>query len=144
MANIFNRVKVKRATGCWEWQGARRGTQGGRLGYGQAIHEGKAWGAHRLAWHLTQGDIPPGMCVCHMCDNPICINPAHLFLGTMADNMRDKRNKGRGIGDLSPDKVHAIREAAAHMNKSALAKHFKTHRKTVQRILNGTGYRHVE
>lgn len=138
---MFSRIKVKRKTGCWEWQGARYGSG---TGYGHVTYHRKGWGAHRLAWYLVHGAIPEDMCVLHRCDVPHCINPAHLFLGTHQDNMTDKRTKDRGVGDLSADEVRAMRAAAPTMTKSALARRFKTHRKTVQRILGGTGYRHVE
>jgi hypothetical protein len=140
MVNLFSRIKIKRKTECWLWQGSRYGS--GRR-YGHISYKRKQWATHRLAWHLARGDIPDGLHVLHKCDVGHCINPAHLFLGTHQDNMTDKRLKDRGVGDLSADEVLAIRATAPTMSKSALARHFKTHRKTVQRILNGTGYRHV-
>jgi len=74
-------------------------------GYGQVgIVDGKLIRAHRLAWELTNGWIPNGLYVCHHCDNPPCCNPAHLFLGTQADNMSDMVKKRRQQRDIStPD-----------------------------------------
>lgn len=83
-------VKVDKSGECWVWTGSR-----GSGGYGKVRYQGALCFAHRLAWELTHGPIPPGMSVCHSCDNRPCCNPAHLWLGTYADNMHDRDRKGR-------------------------------------------------
>lgn len=93
---FWPRVNRRGADECWPWQGARRAKSYGEV-YAPAVAGARQrYQAHRVAWVLTNGPIPDGMLVCHHCDNPPCCNPAHLFLGEHADNMRDKCAKGRG------------------------------------------------
>jgi hypothetical protein len=80
---------AKQENGCWLW------TKSTTRGYGELHYKGTTRKAHRVAWELTYGDIPKGMVVCHRCDNPRCINPDHLFIGTQADNIKDCIEKGR-------------------------------------------------
>ena len=89
-----------------------------RRGYGCLRYNGKWSLAHRVAWEKERGPIPPGVCVLHRCDNPPCINPDHLFLGTQLDNIADRHRKGRngrlpgesnGRARLTEAQVRAIR-----------------------------------
>lgn len=85
--------KVKKTKRCWLWTGSKAPS-----GYGlfRPRRDGPSIGVHRFAYELTYGPIEPGLFVCHHCDNPRCVRPDHLFLGTHADNMRDMHRKGRG------------------------------------------------
>lgn len=101
---------------CWEWQGCRIS-----YGYGRVRYDGKTRFAHRVAWELTHGQIPDGLCVLHICDNPPCCNPAHLFLGTKADNNADKVSKNRQArGDTHGSRTHPERLACGDANGSRL------------------------
>lgn len=85
--------KVDKSGDCWLWTSARD-----RAGYGVfTFADRHAEKAHRISWRLTHGTIPAGLFVCHHCDQPSCVNPAHLFLGTAADNNADMMRKGRYV-----------------------------------------------
>lgn len=90
---------VAKSAGCWEWTGSRH-----RNGYGQFYYRGPAM-AHRVSWELANGPVPDGMLVCHRCDNPPCVRPDHLFLGTQADNLVDMVSKGRHWTAHHPERL---------------------------------------
>jgi hypothetical protein len=136
-------------TGCIEWT-ARRNNDG----YGQLRVGSKTIGAHRLAYELKHGPIPPGMKVCHHCDNPACCNDEHLFLGTDADNMADREAKGRGVR-LQGEKhgraklteaavVEIRRRLAAGEVQRVIAEDFGISNQEVSNIKTGISWKHLK
>lgn len=96
LAHLLSKVSIDKSSGCWNFTGFRLVN-----GYGR-IHDDISYGipkvllAHRYSWIVHNGPIPKGMLICHHCDNPACVNPKHLFIGTHSDNMQDMHRKGRG------------------------------------------------
>jgi HNH endonuclease len=95
VATFWKRIQ-KVENGCWLWTGSKSTGRCG--GYGNLKFNGKTISAHRLAYILTYGEIPDQQEVCHSCDDRLCCNPAHLFVGTHLENMRDMFKKGRNKG----------------------------------------------
>lgn len=102
---------VTKTPECWEWTGYRS-----PLGYGRFNLTGtKPVLAHRFAWELQHGPIPDGLVVCHHCDNPRCVRPDHLFLGTQRDNLLDMGRKGRRRGTFSSARTSGEANRAAKL-----------------------------
>jgi hypothetical protein len=141
---------------CWEWQGATRRGGYGTIGRGgtRGVGNGNV-SAHRFSWEFFNGSIPEDLHVLHACDNPACVNPAHLWLGTNADNSADRDQKGRGRwappkgerhwrAKLNPDAVRAIREGAKRgVRWIDLAERFGVSESAVAHVLCGRTWTHV-
>lgn len=140
---------------CWEWTGFRN-----RQGYGRffdgtylALSTGKTsgrkTGAHRWSYKYFNGDIPPGAFVCHRCDNPPCVNPRHLFIGSAADNSRDMTEKARAchgeghrLAKLTRERVDEIRSLfAAGSLRSDLARQYGVTWQSVDVVVKGKTWR---
>ena len=102
-ALFFARVDKRGPDECWPWTGAIN-----RQGYGKVSSHGRWLRAPRVAWYLAHGEQPPAF-VCHSCDNPLCCNPAHLWIGTSLDNNRDAVAKGRNIAAKRKAQTHCKR-----------------------------------
>lgn len=135
---------------CWPWQG-----KPDRYGYGRIRRpfRGPSMLAHRAAWEAHHArPIPDGLLVCHACDNRLCVNPRHLFLGTFADNNHDRDRKGRQIrgithhkSKLTPEQVLYIRFAfsSGRATKTELARMFGITDTSVHYIIIGRNWRHL-
>jgi hypothetical protein len=128
----YDYERVLRLTKCVEWSGARSGD-----GYGAVYIDGKQRAAHRVAWEKAKGVIPDGMWILHRCDNPLCVNPDHLFLGTAKDNTQDSRAK------LTEDDVRKMVALSVEKRQSQIARDFGVSDALVSLILRGKAWKHV-
>jgi hypothetical protein len=136
--------KVKWTPTCWLWTGGRFN----HGGYGRISQGNRGKQVHRLAYARLLGPIPEGLLVCHHCDEPRCVNPRHLFLGTQGDNARDRMRKDRGArgswhgrAKLTDAQVAAIRASYTQGNGVVLARAFGIAHSTLYRIVSGKRYR---
>lgn len=145
MSNDLERFEryIDKAGVCWQWRGAFWR----RTGYGMFTYQCKTESAHRASYLLHVGKIPAGMFVLHRCDNRLCVNPEHLWLGTQQDNMRDRSEKGRraqGVanGQSKLDEA-AVREIRSSKKTKELADKYGVHRTLIQQIRRGKGWSHI-
>lgn len=157
---------VTKTANCWLWNGSHSAA-----GYGRLSMERKWYYAHRVAWEISNGPIPDGLLVCHSCDNPGCVRPDHLFLGTDADNIHDMISKGRaangprprgdehwtriypdrvrrgranGKAKLTPNKVREIRTAYRNgASQTSLSREYGVKQSTIWQVLAGKTWKHV-
>ena len=127
--------KIEKTNSCWNWS-----AQIYPSGYGAFYMNSKNTLSHRASWVIHFGEIPKGMLVCHACDNPKCVNPDHLWLGTHKENTNDMIVKGRK--KIMPAKIdHDFHKCVFDLylkgfNQRDIAKKFSVHQKTIWRILH--------
>lgn len=126
---------------CWTWTG-------GGSRYGTLSVKNRTVNAHRLSWELAHGAVPPGLLVLHRCDNPRCVRPAHLFLGSQAENIADRDAKGRNLtGQRSPRAKLTEAEAreilASEETSTQLARKLGVSCSTVKAVRSGQNWKHL-
>lgn len=142
------RVSPEPTSGCWLWTGAFD-----KDGYGFLSMGNRKTRAHRVSWMLTHNEDPGDLLVCHRCDNPACVNPGHLFLGTPADNDADRDAKGRGnpargeaqgFARLTSEDVREIRYLAGEFSQGSLADMYGVSQATISDIVCRRTWKHIE
>ena len=144
---FWSKVDNRSQGECWEWQGFIESD-----GYGRLTVSGKDWRSHRYSWLIANGVSPDGLVVCHRCDNRRCVNPDHLFLGTNAENMQDKIDKGRqthgsrhGSAKLTEADIPKIVEAYnSGKSQTEVGALFGVSQDLVSRVLRREIWRHVD
>lgn len=141
---------VEKSDGCWVWTGSLA-----NWGYGQIKVDGRPERTHRLSWTIHFGPIPDGLDVLHTCDNPPCVRPDHLFLGTDGDNAQDMASKGRQRyawplashrAKLTVEQVMEIRDRyrAGGISTRQLAREYNVHYTSIIRLLNKSHFPKIE
>lgn len=149
IARFWSKARKGEADGCWPWTSNLF-----TGGYGAfAPGDGSRGYAHRFAYEISIGEIPAKTCVCHRCDNPGCVNPAHLFLGSHAENMADKARKGRAprgtqhwSAVLDDQKVLDIRQkySTGQFSQEGLGALFGVSKTTINKVVNALNWTHLQ
>lgn len=147
---FWSKVDKSNPDGCWLWTGSKV-----PFGYGTTYYNGKPQRTHRISYKIAHGEIPDDVCVLHKCDNPACVNPDHLFLGTKHDNTQDMVKKGRqkyvthngsenGNSKLKESDVTQIRCLfESGYSQKGIAKLFSISTRTVCQIVENETWKHV-
>jgi hypothetical protein len=142
--------KVDKSGDCWLWQGCHLKRTNQKISYGQVRFKNELIYAHRLAWEFTFGPVPEGKEICHHCDNPICVRPSHLFLGTHLDNMQDASGKGRMWTPSGEDCSHSKLTATqvkeiknSPLTQRKLAEQYHVSQSAIFFILKGRNWKGV-
>jgi len=140
----------KRKSGCWEWDGY---IEKSSVGYARFKFKGRRLGAHHWSYEFAYGPVPKGFWVLHHCDNPKCVRPSHLYVGTRDDNAKDAVRRNRtargerhGMAKLTRDNVQEIRKLyrTGRYTQRKLAEMFGVTQCPITRVLNHTGWRNIE
>ncbi len=138
-ARFWSKVEIIDFFDCWKWTACTN-----YLGYGRIAVNRKNRYAARIGWELVYGEIPPGQCVCHKCDNPICVNPNHLFLGTLHENSIDMVRKGRAGRKLNKEQILSIRSLRQSGSScKQLSRQFHIELSHIYRIINKERWKYI-
>ncbi len=145
--DIWKKIDKKSRDECWEWRGSKDGK-----GYGEIQINGKLHRSHRIVYELTYGSIPNDLCVLHSCDNPLCCNPKHLWLGTINDNNQDMYKKGRyAIGEMQGSSKLTVKDVLEIRKKyfegnhtqERLGKEYNVSHQNISNIINLKYWKHL-
>ena len=154
---FWSKVDRNRPGGCWEWTRSTVPSGYGQVYLGKKNNKPIHSRCHRTAWELVNGPIPNGLCVLHACDNRLCVNPEHLWLGTIGDNTRDMCRKGRavrvvfrggshGMAKLTAKQVRNIRSSYANgrVTQTELAARYGVSNQLISTIVTWKTWKHLK
>lgn len=149
---LLEKTTVCKKTGCWNWEGLKDKNGYGRLGIGK-----KVFRCHRLSYEVFCGPIPPDMFVMHSCDNPSCINPDHLSVGSPDDNVQDMLRKGRyipggkphhgqknGNSKLTEKQAVEIIKLSREKSCARISRIYNVSKTCIERIVSGQSWKHLD